>query len=72
MARRPIKDKQYARLRKAINRLLLEGKVKLESHVVGRERVSRIVAGQTVEQWEPVTRIPGHLRDLNQRLQVIT
>jgi ribosome-associated protein YbcJ (S4-like RNA binding protein) len=97
MAKRPIKDKQFKRLRKAINRrplpayvdlvwwlrsrghantsgqairLMLDGKVKLESHVVGRERVSRIVAGQTVEQWEPVTRVQGHLRDIGPKLLV--
>ncbi len=98
MAKRPIKDKQIARLRKAINRhalpsyvdlvwwlksrryadttgqalrLMLDGKVRIDSHVVGRERVERIINGQTVEQWEPVTRVPGHLRELNAKLQVV-
>lgn len=99
MARRPIRDKQIARLRKAINRrplpahvdlvwwlrsnryadttgqairLMLDGKVRLESHVVGRERVARVIAGKEVEQWEPVRLIPGRLRDLTPKLQVIS
>jgi hypothetical protein len=90
MSRRPIKDKQMRRLRRALERrplpawidlvqwlkfhrhayttgqalrLLLDGKVKSESHVVGRERVERIINGQTVEQWEPVTRVPAKLRN---------
>lgn len=51
-------------------KLMLDGKVRLESHIVGRERVERVVRGQTVEQWEPVTRIPGHLREVGPRLRV--
>jgi len=49
-------------------RLMLGGKVRSESHIVGRERVSRIIQGQQVDQWEPVFRVQAKLRD---KLQVI-
>lgn len=52
-------------------RLMLDGKVRMESHIVGRERVSRVLDGQTVEQWEPVFRIPGRLREHGPNLHVI-
>lgn len=65
-----LKSNRYANTTGQALRLLLDGKVRMESHIVGRERVERIVNGQTVEQWEPVTRIPGRLREHGRNLRV--
>jgi len=48
--------------------LMLDGKVRSESHIVGRERVTHVIGDQQVEHWEPVFRVPAKLRD---KLQVI-
>lgn len=66
-----LKSNRYASTTGQAIRLMLDGKVRMESHVVGRERVERFVDGQTVEQWEPVTRIPGRLREHGPLLQVV-
>ena len=58
-----LKSRGYADTTGQALRMMLDGKVRSESHVVGRERVGRIIQGQEVEQWEPVYRVPAKLRD---------
>ena len=43
-------------------RLLVDGKVKSESHVIGREKRIFLKDDKQHERWEPAPRVPARLR----------
>lgn len=59
-----LKDRRHANTTGEALRLLVDGKVRSESHVVGRRKHSFTGPdGEVHERWEPVQFVPANLRD---------
>jgi ribosome-associated protein YbcJ (S4-like RNA binding protein) len=68
-----LKSRNYADTTGQAVRLLVDGKVRVDSHIIGRERaravVGRVVigdkvvnAGKEIERWEPRVYVPASMR----------
>lgn len=58
-----LKTRGYADTTGQATRLMVGGKVRADSHIIGRERVKFLFKGKYVERWEPVAYVPASLRN---------
>ena len=57
-----LKTRRYADTTGQAIRLLVDGKVKSESHVIGREKRVFFKDDKQHERWEPAPRVPSYMR----------
>ena len=58
-----LKTRRYAQTTGQAIRMLEQGKVRSESHVVGREKRIMLVKDEQRELWVAAPRVPSYMRD---------